>query len=337
MHRTAFSLLEVFIATAMLALIITMVSQSLDMGVRFRERVELQNDLNNRANDLLNKLSIELRNVKSDATLQLDSGTGIYKYIASKGIKTVSPYTADWEATQRQLIYDSANRQLRWIRPGFASPGEILTSDLDTTNGFLITQAGATLQIQLKMRVSTSRKTGLGTSTTGEDVIYSSQSRVLFLRSTLDTSSGSPAVTKVQDTEDSDGAIAATGTCLPSIFYGNMVTRLGLTAPFDKQITMVIAPLIGQKLRPVTGPNPSPAGIWVRRNDNTASWYTTSAAYNDGAINAGGTDFDLVRSTSISASGTTTVTLTGKIAQPVQIWCAAWDSNNNYTVEIWDY
>jgi prepilin-type N-terminal cleavage/methylation domain-containing protein len=67
--RTGFSLLEVMVASAILVTLLSMAGNSLDMGVRLQDRIALQSDLNNKANTVLNKLALDLRNAKGGATL----------------------------------------------------------------------------------------------------------------------------------------------------------------------------------------------------------------------------------------------------------------------------
>ncbi len=351
MTRRGFTLLELIVASAIFVTILSIVFQSLDMGERMRERITIQNDLNNRANDVLNKLSLELRNANArDTALELnavnDTTQSITRYVVCTGIDTdpiaantpaTAPFASMYETAQRQLVYYKAAGELYRVRPGFPFPGELLTNKLDPDisaaaggDAFALSQAGSALQVTMRMRDFTSRKRTNVKS--GEDLVYAVQSRVLFLRSTLATASGAAPATNL-----SSASFPTATTTAPMISFSNLITRLSLVPPNNNQITVVVSPPIGQKVRAV---DPVHIRAW-KAEDNSGIYPPQDGGYTDTTPMAFGSStsgFGLTRSTTVSDSGCITITLTGwKTNCAIVVEATAYNASNVSATETKRY
>lgn len=258
-----FTLMELLISMGILGSVMTIVTMSLDSGTRLNDRVSRQTDINNRANDVLNKLAMQLRLAAAGSTasssLELPgafplgyqpadpakpSNVRAYYYAVSTGIGGAPTWAEQYEPFKRMIIYDYSVNPGRLVlqtrdSAGVLQPQQLLTDQVDE-DGFTLTRVGNTLRMNITLRSETR---------VGEEIIYTAQAQTLFLRSTLNESSGSSAVTFVDNPEDVGGVVATTTDLSPSIMFGNLVTELTTTPP-QQQVSVFIAAPIGQKVDP---------------------------------------------------------------------------------------
>ena len=320
-HRSAFTLLETIIAMAITGTILTLVATSLDVGSRFNERVTLQTDLSNRANEVLNRLALELRNARADSASLLlpfsrsgspTTGQDEYRYFVSTGISATTPFSTTYESSRRSLIYNKSARSLTLVRTNFPTLGtntsEVLTSDLGTEDAFSIEQIGMTLNMQLRLMTSTRRK-GLAVGSE-EDIVHVSEAKVLFLRATLDTSSGAAPISAVFSPPiDADGVINVVNTG-PTIEFGNLVTLLSTSEQVAIFITAPIGSLVNS------------GSVSVTVTSGVIPTVITATSSADGLL-SGGTAFSLTRATLPATNGTCTLSLTGTIDAPISVTVTA--------------
>lgn len=319
-HRSAFTLLETIIAMAITGTILTLVATSLDVGSRFNERVSLQTDLGNRANQVLNRLALELRNARADSASLLlpasqsgspTTGEDVYSYFVSTGILATTPFSTTYESWPRRLVYNKSARSLTLVRTNYPTLGtntsEVLTSDLETSDAFSIMQVGMTLNMQLRLKASTRRK-GMAVGTE-EDIVHVSEAKVLFLRATLDTSSGAAPISAVFSPPiDADGVVTVVNTG-PTIEFGNLVTLLSTSEQVAIFITAPIGSLVNS------------GSVSVTVTSGIAPSVSTATATADGALS--GTGFILTRATLPATNGTCTISLTGQISVPISVTVTA--------------
>jgi prepilin-type N-terminal cleavage/methylation domain-containing protein len=273
-----FTLIELLISMGILGLVMTIVTMSLDSGTRLNDRVTRQTDINNRANEVLNKLAMQLRLASAGATtassLELPGAFPLgytpadptkpgnvraYYYAVSTGLGSAPTWTEQYEPFKRMIIYDysvSPGRIVLQTRDsaGVLQPEQLLTDQVDD-DGFTLTRVGNTLRMNLTLRSETRA---------GEEIIYTAQAQTLFLRSTLNESSGSSAVTFVDNPEDVGGVVASTTDLSPSIMFGNLVTEL-TTSPPQQQVSIFITAPIGQKV------DPKSITVYLGNSDDTQS------------------------------------------------------------------
>jgi hypothetical protein len=169
-----------------------------------------------------------------------------YYYSISTGLSGAPSWSEQYEPFKRLIIYDASKDpgslflQTRTSTGAWEKP--LLLSPDVAPNGFSLTRVGNTLQMQITLRSETRAQ---------EEVIYTAQAQTLFLRSTLNASSGSSAVTFVDNPEDADGNVFGTTTTGPSIMFGNLVTEL-TTVPPQQQVSLFITAPIGQQVNPDT-------------------------------------------------------------------------------------
>jgi len=343
-RRRAFTLIELLISMSLLSVVMVIVTMSLDTSMRFNDRFTRQTDINNRANDVLNKLAMQLRMAAAGATpatsLELPGAYPVgfaakssanadkvkaYYFAISTGLGGAPTWAEQYEPFKRMIIYDysvTPGRLLLQARDsvGILGPEQILSEDV-AENGFSLTRVGNTLQMSLTLRSQTR---------VNEEIIYTALAQTLFLRSTLNQSSGSSAVTYVDNPEDADGNIAGTTTSAPSVMFGNLVTEL-TTSPPQQQVSLFFTAPIGKKI------DPQSIVITLGNSDNT-----TSAVVNDGATVSVGTA-TVTRSTYPpvaqwpSRNGTYSVTLTGAIPSTVTVTASVANAQGEMSAEAKRY
>ena len=335
-RNAAFTLIEVLISLSLLSVVMIIVTQSLDTSMRFNDRFTRQTDINNRANDVLNKLAMQLR-MASGTSLELpgayplgfaaknsakSANVKAYNYAVSTGLgNALNNWAEKYELFKRRIIYDYSVSPGRLILQTRSSTGalqdeQILTEDV-AENGFSLTRVGNTLQMSLTLRSQTR---------VNEEIIYTALAQTLFLRSTLNQSSGSSSVTYVDNPEDADGVIAGTTTAAPSVMFGNLVTKVNSSPP-QQQMSMFFTAPIGKKI------NPNSIVVTLGNADNTIS-----ATVGEGSIVtvAGVT---VTRTTYPSAAqgpsrnGTYSVTLTGNILSTVTVTASAANAQGELVAE----
>jgi type II secretory pathway pseudopilin PulG len=327
-HRTAaFTLMELLISMALLSMVMVIVTMSLDSGTRFNDRFSRQTDINNRANDVLNKLAMQLRMAAAGATpatsLELPGAYPVgfqakdpskaanvraYYFAVSTGLgNALNNWKEQYEPFKRIIIHDYSvipGRLLLQPRDnvGNLGPLQILSEDV-AENGFSLTRVGNTLQMSLTLRSQTRVE---------EEILYTALAQTLFLRSTLNESSGSSAVTYVDNPEDADGNIVGATTGAPSVLFGNLVTELTTTPP-QQQVSLFFTAPIGKRI------DPKSIVVALGNSDNTVS-----SVVDDGATVSVGTA-TVTRITYPpsdqwpSRNGTYSVTLTGNIPSTVTV------------------
>jgi prepilin-type N-terminal cleavage/methylation domain-containing protein len=216
LRHVGFTLIELMISITILSLVMMVVAMSLDSATKLTDRVSRQIDINNRANDVLNKLSLQLRMASAGSiaatSLELPgayptgytprnsakaSSVKAYYFSVSTGLGGSPTWAEQYEPYKRMLVYDSS------VYPGYLylitrNSAGIMESPLLLTpeveeNGFSLTRVGNTLQMNITLRSMTR---------TQESIVYTAQAQTIFLRSTLNQSSGSSSVTFVDDPDD---------------------------------------------------------------------------------------------------------------------------------------
>lgn len=260
---SGFTLIELMISISILSMIMVIVTMSLDSGTKLNDRVTRQTDINNRANGVLNQLAMQLRMASAGSTtatsLELPgaypigytpantakaSNVSAYYFSLSTGLAGAPTWAEQYEPYKRIIIYDYSVNPGRLLLVTRTSSGGmetplLLTQEVEE-NGFSLTRIGNTLRMKLTLRSETR---------VGEEIIYTAQAQTLFLRSTLNASSGSSAVTFVDNPEDVGGVSASTTDLSPSIMFGNLVTEL-TTSPPQQQVSIFVTAPIGQKVDP---------------------------------------------------------------------------------------
>lgn len=344
MLRSAFTLLEMIIALAILSLVMLAVTTSLDSSTRFNDRFTRQTDINNRTNDILNKLAMQLRMASAGATpatsLELPGAYPLgytpadptkagnvkaYYYAVSSGLGGAPTWAEQYEPFKRMIIHDysvSPGRLYLQKRAtnGTLLPLELLSEDV-AENGFVLTRVGNTLQMSVTLRTETRDNQG---------IIYSALAQTLFLRSTLNESSGSSAVTYVDNPEDADGNIAGATTAAPSVMFGNLVTEL-TTSPPQQQVSLFFTAPIGKRI------DPKSITLILGNSDNTQ----TSTVADGSTVSIGAAT--VTRATHPPAdqwpsrNGTYSVTLTGAIPSTVTITASASTTDGDKAEEVKRY
>jgi prepilin-type N-terminal cleavage/methylation domain-containing protein len=325
--RSAFTLMELMISISILSMLMLLVAQSLEMSTKLNDRVTRQTDINNQANDVVNKLSLQLRQANA-ATITIpgtfplqftpsasgSSNVVAYSYSVTNGL--TSTFTAMYETYPRRIIYDGSTTpgriilQLRNQTTGAWLDEQVLSSDV-AENGFSMTRIGNTLQLRLTLRSQTRDS---------QDIIYTAQAQTIFLRSTVFESSGSSPVTYVDNPIDADGVTAGTTTSAPSIIFGNQVVRTSSTST-QKQISLFVTAPIGQVV------TPEYIRVTLGNVDNTVTQVVAEGA----TVTVGSAT--ITRQTYPPASewpsynGTYSVTLTGAIEETVTITATAVNAN----------
>jgi type II secretory pathway pseudopilin PulG len=335
-RNRAFTLLETIVATAMLGMVMLMVTQSLDSSTQLNDRTTRIADLNSHANDAINQLSLQLRlaaagkptAVPAVPTMQLPgpypanftpadpsgvSKVKAYYYTVSTGISgaaAATPWAPTYEPFQRVLIYDYSTDPGRLIMRRFDSAGaiaqETLFSDQVAANGFDISRAGNTVALSLTLRTVNRLR---------EDIIYTAKAQTIFLRSTLSDSSGASPTSFVDEPFDPDktnDTYVKTQNS-PSLLFGNMVTLVDTN---KQQVSLLIAAPIGEKLSAKT--------LTIEIADASGAYKEVA----EGATQAV-SGCSVMRATQPppaqwpSPNGTYILTLTGTITGPVNVRVSA--------------
>lgn len=329
--HSGFTLIELMISITILSMVMMVVAMSLDSATKLTDRVSRQSDINNRANDVLNKLAMQLRMASAGSSaatsLELPGAypTGIYTpknsasasnvkayyFAVSTGLGGSPTWAEQYEPYKRILVYDYS------VYPGYlylitrnsagAADAPLLLTPEVEENGFSLTRVGNTLQMNITLRSMTR---------TQESIIYTAQAQTIFLRSTLNQSSGSSAVTYVDDPDNIGGIISSTTDAAPTIMFGNLVTEV-TTSPPQQQVSMFFTAPIGQTIYPQS------MQVFIGNSDNSVS-----QAVAEGATVTVGTA-TVTRTTYPPAAqwpsrnGTYSVTLTGSIPSTVTIQAKA--------------
>jgi prepilin-type N-terminal cleavage/methylation domain-containing protein len=329
--RTGFTLIELMISITILSIVMMVVAMSLDSATQLTDRVSRQVDINNRANDVLNKLAMQLRmaSAGNTATTSLElpgayptglytpqnpalaSNVKAYYFAVSTGLGGAPTWTEQYEPYKRILVYDYS------VYPGYltlitrnstgATENSLLLTPEVEENGFNLTRVGNTLQMNITLRSMTR---------TQESIIYTAQAQTIFLRSTLNQSSGSSAVTYVDDPDHGNRILSITTDAAPTILFGNLVTEM-TTSPPQQQVSLFFTAPIGQKVDPQT------MQVFIGNSDNSVS-----SVVAEGALVTVGTA-TVTRTTYPPAAqwpsrnGTYSVTLTGNIPSTVTIQATA--------------
>ena len=162
MVRHAFTLLELIIAVTILGLVMVMVTTSLDSSTRFNDRFSRQTDINNRANDVLNKLAMQLRLAAAGSTpatsLELPGAYPLgytpadpknagnvkaYYFAVSTGLGGAPTWAEQYEPFKRMIIHDYSTTPGKLFlqkrdSAGNLLPIETLSEDV-AENGFDLT------------------------------------------------------------------------------------------------------------------------------------------------------------------------------------------------------
>ncbi len=320
-RRHGFTLIELVISISILSLVMLVVSMSLDSGVRLNDRVIRQTDINNRANGVLNQLAMQLRMAGS---LDLSGGLPVgitahdpsrpgdmkaYKFAMATHLGGSPTWREVYETIPRMIVHDHSVTPGRLSLVTYSSIGTpeilLLTPEVDE-NGFSLTRIGNTLQMSLTLRSETR---------TQEEILYTAQAQTLFLRSTLNESSGSSTVTFVDDPDDVGGVIASTTDASPSILFGNLVTEL--TVPPQQQVSLFVTAPIGQTIDPAT------IRVILGNSDDTVTQTVgEGATVTVGSATVTRTTYPPVAQWP-SQNGTYSITLTGSIPSTVTVKATA--------------
>lgn len=325
-----FTLIELMISITILSLVMMVVAMSLDSATKLTDRVSRQVDINNRANDVLNKLALQLRMASAGnipaTSLELPgayptgykpqnaekaSSVKAYYFAVSTGLGGSPSWAEQYEPFKRMIIHDYSiyPGHLYLITRNSAGALEsplLLTPEVEE-KGFSIARVGNTLQMTITLRSMTR---------TQESIIYTAQAQTIFLRSTLNQSSGSSAVTFVDNPDDVGGIISSTTDAAPTIMFGNLVTEL-TTSPPQQQVSLFVTAPIGQKVYP------QGIQVFVGNSDNSVSQEVAEGA----TVTVGTATVTRTTYPSItqwpSQNGTYSITLTGSIPSTVTIQAKA--------------
>lgn len=343
-RQQAFTLIELLISISLLSMVMVIVTMSLDTGNRFNDRFSRQTDINNRANDVLNKLAMQLRLAAAGATsatsLELPGAYPVgftpqdpanaakvtaYYFAISTGLGGAPTWAEEYEPFKRMIIHDSSvtpGRLLLQTRDdlGNLEPIQTLSEEV-AENGFSLTRVGNTLQMSLTLRSQTRVE---------EEIMYTALAQTLFLRSTLNESSGSSAVTYVDNPEDADGNIAGATTGAPSVMFGNLVTE-ETTNPVRQQVSLFFTAPVGKKI------DPKSIVVTLGNSDNTLS----SVVDEGSTVTVGSAT--VTRATYPPAdqwpsrNGTYSVTLTGDIPSTVTVTASVANTDGEQNEEAKRY
>lgn len=262
LRSTAFTLIELMISISLLGMVMVIVTMSLDTSSRFNDRFSRQTDINNRANDVLNKVAMQLRLASTGSTaatsLELpgpyplgfvpkdpskSANVTAYYFSVSTGLgDALNDWAEKYEPYKRMIIYDYSvvpGRILLQARDasGNPLPVQLLSEDV-AENGFSLTRIGNTLQMSLTLRSQTRVK---------EEIIYTALAQTLFLRSTLNKSSGPSSMSFFANKTSAEGNNESDTSSAPNVMFGNLVTVL---SSGQKQMSVFITAPIGKKIDP---------------------------------------------------------------------------------------
>ncbi len=329
--RIGFTLIELMISITILSAVMMVVAMSLDSATQLTDRVTRQVDINNRANDVLNKLAMQLRMASAGNTAAtslelpgayptglytpqnpaLPSNVKAYYFAITTGLSGSPTWAEQYEPYKRILVYDYS------VYPGYlslitrnsagvAETPTLLTPEVEE-NGFNLTRVGNTLQMNITLRSMTR---------TQESIVYTAQAQTIFLRSTLNQSSGSSSVTFVDDPDDIGGIISSTTDAAPTIMFGNLVTEM-TTSPPQQQLSLFVTAPIGQKVYPQS------IQVFLGNSDNIVSQVVAEGAtVTVGTATVTRTTYP-PNSQWPSQNGAYSITLTGSIPSTVTIQARA--------------
>lgn len=352
--RAGFSLLEVIIVLVIVTILSALAAQALSSGTGLNRRIQAENDLTATANRILNDLAVELRTVNADpADLKLPvpaggdpdcaSDTTVYRYRVATGILPATDvidgvshasFHTQYEPGFRKLVYNRSDGSLtRRICDQYGAvqtstrlcDGLMPVGGAYPRGGFAIDKIGNTLSMQLVLQTTVR---GVGG---GEDqIVQVSQAQVLFLRSTLNTHTGSSPYTDYGEGAPTGGSLT---TSAPQITFGHALNYAaalnpGSFASTESQVAVFIQPPVGRSLDAASITVSVSTDYQTGVSGGVAQFSTdTRTVANGGAISFAysGTPYytNLMRSDRVAVSGCYTLTLQGVIAQPIQVTVTA--------------
>lgn len=352
--RAAFSLLEVVIVLAIVTVLSALAAQALGSGTGLNRRIQAENDLTATANRVLNELALELRAVNADpAELKLPvsaggdpdcaSDTTVYRYRVATGITSAvdvidgvnhSSFHTLYETGYHKLVYNRSDASL--TRKTCDRYGTVIASMRLCDGimppctgyphgGFVVDKIGNTLAMQLVLQTTVR---GVGG---GEDqIVHVSQAQVLFLRSTLNTHTGSSPYTDYGEGAPTGASLTTSG---PQITFGhalNYAAALNATsfASTESQVAIFIQPPVGRDLDSSSITVSVSTDYQTGVSGGVAQFATDTRTVANGStisFSYGGVPYytNLVRSDRVAVSGCYTVVLQGVIAQPMQVTVTA--------------
>lgn len=379
LHRRAgFSLLEVVIVLLIVTILGALAAQALSAGSGLNTRITAQNDLTGQANRVLNELALELRTVDADdATLKLPdatdpdsaSDTVVYKYKVSQGIRQTSdliydPVTKTKVAhTSFHTLYEPGYHKLVYNKTAGTLTSKIYSDSYGTLassrvlcdrlvpvgaayprGGFSIDQIGNTLAMQLALQ------TTVNTTGVEDQIVHVSQAQVLFLRSTLNSYTGSCPYADPNEGAPTGATLTTTG---PAIFFGNSLNYVAggvlaagesdekiaeILAASKSQVTVYLQPPVGRDLDPAsiavtiatdyqTGTSGTPpVAVFATSTQTLANKASLSFSYGGTLYYGSSGDPSttaLRRDDTTATSGCYTIILQGTIAKPITVTVSA--------------
>jgi prepilin-type N-terminal cleavage/methylation domain-containing protein len=355
MHpRSAFTLLEVMIASAILGTILFLTTQAIDTGSRLNERITLQTDLNNKANAVLNDLALELRTAESNSTatssLKIPLSTtspNTYRYKPSKGIVSNPVWQTD--PTTGQYVLDSSNNKI----PIYDSTGTVQlvtwTTEYDLIREIVYDSTAGTLtktvysdaagtvvsysdricdqiapsgfvleQVGTTLRMNLTLQVTYRAGYVGETIIHAADAQVIFMRSTLNDTPGSSPI--VRDSPGYAITGANTSSPAPSTNFGAKLSWLTTTS--EEQITLIVSPPIGKVLNAAA----TVISLKTEVADSSGTVVTDTKVATEGAyvdLNTSGPTVHVKRTTRATTNGTQVITLTGQINYAITVSCVS--------------
>jgi prepilin-type N-terminal cleavage/methylation domain-containing protein len=356
--RAGFSLLEVVIVLLIVTILSALAAQALSAGTRLNDRITVQNDLTTQANRVLNEMALELRTVNAEpdflklpvpigGDVDCASDTVVYKYKTSIGIAPKKDVIEGVEHESFHTLYETGFHKLVYnqttgtlTRKECDQYGAVIASrqfcDKITPpstslpeGGFLITKIGNTLSMRLQIQ------TVFRSGADEETIVQTSQAQVLFLRSTLNSYTGSCPYTDYAEGAPTGGTLTTTG---PQILFGNALNYApnaptALPGTFNatvSQIVIYIQPPVGRDLYTAaiavnvstdyetgTTGNP-PSAVFATNTQSVANGSAISFSYSLKPYYT-----DLLRTDRSATSGCYVITLQGVIAQPINVTVSA--------------
>ena len=192
LRRHAISLVEVVIAVSIFGLMMSMVGQSLVMGVKLQDNVGTASTLDDEANRVLQKIAGYLRTADYNYIYILNptSGNVTCTFALCTGLDRKGPII---DQKKLRVVYDKAARSLTSTlydtsastsdESLWTSLEQVVATNLATTNGFVVTQQGTDSTYvkgnRLTLTVAMAETLRDGTSVT------KSATTTLYLRSTI--------------------------------------------------------------------------------------------------------------------------------------------------------
>jgi prepilin-type N-terminal cleavage/methylation domain-containing protein len=208
MIRNGFTLLEVMVTSTILVGILLVISESASSGSRVTDSLNARSDVVNQTNDVVNKLSLELRyaSVSSFAkTSTEDADTYTYK-VATSLDKNGPVYEGACDrilvydrvaGTLTQTIYDAAD-------PDFAPIVSVLATNIQSTdeepNGFEVTEDGNVLAVNLKIEKE------ISVGGTEQTLVWEARQSAVYLRTAVALGDGISGIDGSSDDPDEEAA-----------------------------------------------------------------------------------------------------------------------------------